>query len=128
MVIMDNCDDLFSPEALRLLEEFFDSNNLLIEPNESSLEVEQPELLIDLPWQTQSKPKHPKSQSVIPGTSTIDFPILTGRKRKRAKFDEKARQKVAAVRKKGSCMRCRILKLPVRTSFKLVLSMLTGTI
>ena len=49
----------------------------------------------------------------IPGCSTIDLGTTCGRKRKRSKFNDEARKKVAAVREKGACFRCRITKTSV---------------
>ncbi len=135
---MGDIDDLFSPEALRLLDEFINDSHLTSEPSGSLLEadllaLDLPEFLngsdlnfepsgrsldaelplLDVPNQEDSKrePSHKTNQ--ITGYSTLEIPGVTVKNRKRAKFDERSRQKVANVRKKGACMRCRTLKIPV---------------
>ncbi len=136
---MGDANCLISPEALRLLDEFINDSNLAGEPNGSSLytglpALDLPELSIDsdqtlepsgysldaevqvphLPNREQWSPNRSLSTAQVTGFSTLQLPNIAQRGRKRAKFDLKTREKVATVRKKGACMRCRILKIPVR--------------
>ena len=69
--------------------------------------------IIDLHYRIGTKHGEPQQNPHIPGRTVLDFTNTKGRKRKRAKFNEESRQKVADVRKKGACLRCRILKIPV---------------
>lgn len=107
-LIMEEINDLFSPEALRLLEATgvgcettFQSEELPVN-DESSTASLQPKV--------QKKMKTSHSLHCIPGCTTLSPREPTKFKRKRAVFD---REKVAIVRKKGACLRCRVLKIPV---------------
>ena len=108
---MNDHDDLFSPEALRLLDESCDGSRLIIEPNGFSLDEQQP--AIDRNRRARRSRNGRHWDAHIPGQSIIELPFCSRRNRRRAKFDKESRKKVAIVRKKGACMRCRILKIPV---------------
>ena len=105
---MEDINDFFSPEALRLLEETsfgcettFQSEELPVN-DESSTAISQPI--------AQKKQKASHSLHRIPGCTIISPGGPAKSKRKRAILD---RKKVATVRKKGACLRCRVLKIPV---------------
>ena len=117
---MDYFDELFSPEALRLLEESgFDCGTVF---QLDELQVEHESVVTPAPREAHTNQIDPYSYHPTPGCSTLDFENVAKSKRKRAKFEIKAREKVAAVRKKGACLRCRALKVPVRFSAFAVLS------
>ena len=136
---MSGFDDLFSPEALRILDEFCNGNRISFEPDETSLNAKQTGYgLLTLDTRDSNSPHtqqtflpskscfsgrvmqdRKRKIQEVPGSSTLAFSNFPENKRKRAKFDPKGRRKVAAVRKKGACMRCRILKIPVRVSFSI---------
>ena len=109
---MEKIDDFFSPEALRLLDG----------PDIDCETLFPPEGLVVDQEPTTTLPQHePRmnggdnhSNQAFSRPSTDIFGQRANPKRKRAKFDIKAREKVAAVRRKGACLRCRMLKLPVR--------------
>lgn len=64
-------------------------------------------------------PDHPqrkrKVESIhnIPGLSAFHAENTQESRRKRSKFDEKRREEIASIRKRGACIRCRYNKLPV---------------
>lgn len=106
---MDDVDDLFSAEALRLLEQ----SAIDYKTVSSEVPVDH-ELRTALP-QCETRVKQINSYPFqrIPGCSTLPLGKTAKAKRKRKKFDSKLREKVATIRKKGACLRCRILKVPV---------------
>ena len=108
---MDSDEQFFSPQALRLLaadndadpSAFEDSLCLFVDP--SSLMQHHP----------QQRPL-PKPRSIargLPGTFTFRIASDVEPKPKRAKFEPERRMEVANIRKRGACLRCRIMKLPV---------------
>lgn len=108
---MSDVNDLFSSEVLRLLEESgIDYGTVLwLDPPAEYIGS-------STPTQCEAQFLHPLQH--VPGCSSLSLGDLAKSKRKRAKFGINAREKVAAVRKKGACLRCRALKLPVGlTSF-----------
>ena len=109
---MDDISELFSPEALRLLEESGIDDGTVIQPDSSPIEYTPSTAPTQCDEQTKKRPPH--SLQSIPGCLSISLSDLAKANRKRAKFSIKAREKVAAVRKKGACLRCRALKLPVK--------------
>lgn len=112
---MDYFDELFSPEALRLLEESgFDCGTVF---QLDELQVEHESVVTPAPREAHTNQIDPYSYHPTPGCSTLDFENVAKSKRKRAKFEIKAREKVAAVRKKGACLRCRALKVPCSGSW-----------
>ena len=66
-----------------------------------------------------------KSISKVPGCSRFRSATAEASKRKRAKFSQVGRTKVAAVREKGACLRCRMLKIQVDVGTFAVLCMAT---
>lgn len=109
---MDDFDELFSSEALRLLEGSDIDYGTILQPDE--LPVEREPFATAAPSEPYTNHNDPPSIHPTPGCSTLSFGPIAKPQRKRAKFDIKAREKVAAVRKKGACLRCRALKIPVR--------------
>ena len=108
---MDDIGELFSPEALRLLEESGIDYGTVVQPESPPAEYNPSSTPTQRDKQRKKRPPH--SLQSIPGCSSVSLSDLAEAKRKRAKFSIKAREKVAAVRKKGACLRCRALKLPV---------------
>lgn len=108
---MDDTDDFVFPETLRLLNEFCKNSGPAFQPNDLSL-LDQAHGAAP-PCETQTKGKDRNSSLNSAGCSTLNIGNVTELKRKRAKFDESRRKKVANVRKKGACMRCRLLKISV---------------
>ena len=107
---MDDIDDFFSPEALRLLD---NSPRPALQPNDHFL-LDQVRGAAP-PCQTQTKRKDIKFPVNIPGCSTLNIGNGIELKRKRGKFDDGDRKETASVRRKGVCMRCGILS--IRVSF-----------
>ena len=117
---MDEFCGFFSAHALHQLNNFCDTSRLIIEQNvPPSAKVEPKEeentySATRYPAQARPKRKATDFACHIPGTSVLSLSNAAGRNRKRSKFDAKSRRKVAIVRKRGACIRCRILKIPVR--------------
>ena len=63
----------------------------------------------------ESNDKNTDRLQRFPGLSTFSTGFLEKPKRKRAKFDTQSREKVAKIRKIGACLRCRVLKIPVKS-------------
>lgn len=106
---MDDVDDLFSAEALRLLEQSaFDYETV---SGELPVDHELRTALSQCETRVKQINSYPFQR--IPGCSTLPLGKAAKAKRKRKKFDSKLCEKVATVRKKGACLRCRILKVPV---------------
>lgn len=123
---MEDISDLFSPEALRLLEESGINYETVYQPDEAPVDHEPP-TVSDQSVLTQSEAREMQgvSQSVqrAPKISRLCLGQSAKSRRKRARFDLNARVKVANVRKKGACLRCRTLKIPVgNTAFNLRLT------
>lgn len=108
---MDDINEFFSPEALRLLEESGIDCGTVFQADE--VPVEHKPFTAPAPSGIQMSQIGSQCLYQIPGCSTLSFGSSVKPKRKRAKFDIKAREKVATVRKKGACLRCRALKIPV---------------
>lgn len=106
---MDSIDELFSPEALRLLDEFCNAPQPTFEPDEL---LPADEALVTT-TACQSQPKRKNATNDIPGCFTLQLANPSEPTRKRAKFEDQGRKKVAKVRRRGACMRCRVLKIPV---------------
>lgn len=107
---MGDLDEFFSPEALRLLDGFSHAHSPILQPIDR---LGGDEGVNSDPRFTKTTNQKSDSHACdIPRDMTLDF---TDRKykRKRATFDDAGRAKVAGVRKKGACMRCRLLKIPV---------------
>ena len=111
---MGDINDFFSPEALRLLEESEIDGEEVFQLNDIPIDHNVATAPTDLQAQTpQGRPHFPQR---VPRRSTVSFGQLAKPKRKRAKFDITAREKVATVREKGACLRCRLLKITVGNS------------
>lgn len=110
-LIMDDVAEFFSPEALRLLEESGIDRETVFQPDK--LPVDHTSSTSPAQCEAQTNQNPLSSLQGIPGCSTLPLGNLTKPKRKRAKFDIMAHAKVAIVRKKGVCLRCRALKIPV---------------
>lgn len=105
---MSDLDSFFSPETLRLLDEFSDHQGPVLQSND---QLGDDGGIDSDPASIKTTNQKINSHACDkPGYMTLEF---TDRKRKRAKFDDAGRSKVAGVRKKGACMRCRLLKIPV---------------
>lgn len=111
VLIMDDISEIFSHEALRLLEE--SGVDYGTEVQADGLAAEYPPSVALTPPNVHMKKRPRQSRQPVPGFSSNSLNNIVQTKRKRAKFAIKAREKVAAVRKKGACLRCRILKLSV---------------
>lgn len=110
-LIMDDVAEFFSPEALRLLEESGIDRETVFQPDK--LPVDHTSSTGPAQCEAQTNQNPLSSLQGILGCSTLPLGNLTKPKRKRAKFDIMAHAKVAIVRKKGACLRCRALKIPV---------------
>ena len=108
---MDEISEFFSHEALRLLEESGLDYGTVVQTEGFPAEFPLSTSPTTRDVQLQKRPR--KSLQPIPRCSSNSLIDLVKAKRKRAKFSINAREKVAAVRKKGACLRCRALKLPV---------------
>lgn len=111
---MDGISDFFSPEALRLLEGSTTEHETALQPDEPPVRrVHSTDLR-----QCEAPRELGTNQSLqrVARTSTLSLGQIGRPKRKRARFNLEARRKVATVREKGACLRCRILKVPVSTS------------
>lgn len=105
---MDNIDNLFSSEALRLLEDYGYS------PDASGRPQERDDASFQEPThQPSPKRKRRVAPQTIPGCLTLSLADTTSRKPKRAKFESKRKDEVANVRKVGACFRCKQLKISV---------------
>jgi len=109
-VTMGDLDSFFSPETLRILDGICNHHDPLLQPND---DLGGDEGVTSDPRSTKTTNQRCYSHACdIPGYMTLDFTDRKG-KRKRANFDDASGAKVAGVRKKGACMRCRLLKIPV---------------
>ena len=115
---MSVSDDLFSPAALRLLNEFCNDSGQTFEEN--GLPLDQNHVGPDLASHAPRKRHKAHMAPHVPGCSKLVFSEVASQNRKRARFDQRGREKVALVRKKGACMRCRILKIPVSTCISFI--------
>ena len=61
-----------------------------------------------------SLPVRQRKAQKLPGCSVFDSAAPEEPRVSRAKFKEDRREEVALIRKRGACLRCRYLKLPVR--------------
>ena len=71
-----------------------------------------------MPPLRKAKPRQRKALTAIPYQALSCFSLETLQNeqiRSRARFDARRRQEVAIVRKRGACMRCKLLK--IRVSF-----------
>lgn len=110
---MDDLGDFFSPQALRQLGESCNQSD-------PTSQLEEP-LRAGGGFHHHSGPEaFPKRKVSGHVLSTQGYSILdfTKQRRKRAKYDNVGRAKVASVREKGACMRCRLLKIPVSMMMK----------
>ncbi len=107
-LIMEEINDLFSPEALRLLEGTGVGCETTFQSEEFPVDDESSTASLQPKAQKNQRTSH--SLHRIPGCKTLSPREPAKSKRKRAIFD---REKVATVRKKGACLRCRVLKIPV---------------
>lgn len=140
---MEQIDDFFSVEALRLLQDL----NPISVPSSHSQDLDDIEKvpnsgLFDSPQAkakrcgavpsfpgddvdevTQARPsdlpqvkrKRCSASRSFPGCSTLVIANIAASKPKRTKFQSKRRGEVANVRKIGACLRCRALKISVST-------------
>ena len=109
--IMDSDEQFFSPQALRLLAADNDADPSAFEDS-LCLFVDHSSVMQHHP---QQRPP-PKSRSIVrglPGTSTFRVASNVEPKPKRGKFEPERRMEVAHIRKRGACLRCRIMKLAV---------------
>ena len=123
---MDPFEEFLSPEALRLLLDSDDfattADQPLVFKSDQSLSLTTPPTsAADIPSPEESKSirKRSASSANIPGCSTLVLDRAGSAKPKRAKFSAEGRAKVASVRKKGACMRCRQNKISVSESTNL---------
>ena len=108
---MHDDEEFFSPQALRLLEA----------DNENHLPASQDPLCLFtddssvMPRHQQQPPPSKSSTTArdLPGTSTFSLASGVEPKRKRAKFEPERRIQVAHIRKRGACLRCRLMKIAV---------------
>ena len=111
---MDNIDDLFSSEALRLLEDYGYAPDASSRPQELSLgddaSFQEPT------HQPSPKRKRRVAPQAIPGCLTLSLADTATPKPKRAKFESKRKDEVASVRKIGACFRCKQLKISVSST------------
>ena len=63
-----------------------------------------------------STPKPRRKRVKIPGCSTLNVMDLKVAKRTRSKYEPINRQKVARVRRLGACLRCKAMKISVRSA------------
>lgn len=103
---MESADDLFSPEALRLLDQY--CNQPLL-----PLEDEMSKALTATLTQRKHKSRKPDSSVDIPGCSVLGISTEGPSQSRRSRFGPEKRQKVASVRGAGACLRCRVLKISV---------------
>ncbi|KAL2038935.1 hypothetical protein N7G274_008275 [Stereocaulon virgatum] len=101
---MDTVDELFSADALRLLEDYA---QVLSPPG-------QPQgFIVGHVASSHAESNHhqTRKRTGIPGCSTLSLSSTATSKSKRAKFEPKRKREVANVRKIGACFRCRLLKI-----------------
>ncbi len=111
---MGDINDFFSPGALRLLEGSEIDGEQVFQPNHIPIDHNVATAPTNLPAQTPQERPHFSQR--VPRCSTVSLGQLAKPKRKRAKFDTTAREKVATVRETGACLRCRLLKITVGNS------------
>ncbi len=111
---MGDINDFFSPEALRLFEESATDGEEVFQLNDIPIDHNVATAPTDL--QAQTPRERPHFPQRVPRCSTLSLEQFSKPKRKRAKFDITARKKVATVREKGACLRCRLLKITVGNS------------
>jgi hypothetical protein len=107
---MDTVDELFSADALRLLEDYAQ----VLSPSG------QPQGFIvghEASSHAESNHQQSRKRKGIPGCSTLSLSSTATPKSKRAKFEPKRKNEVANVRKVGACFRCRQLKISVSEPF-----------
>ena len=115
---MDDTNDIFSPEALRLLGT--DQGSLDTQALESldSRESTNTSRVHDVERTASAATEgHDRATSsphtAASGFSTFYATTVQGPRQERTKFESKRRVEVAQVRKEGTCMRCRWNKIPV---------------
>lgn len=111
---MDGNSGFFSPEALRLLEGSSIEHETTLQENE--LPVHRVHSTVLKQYEAPTELGSSQSLKRIPRGSTLSLSQIGKPKRNRARFKVEARRKVATVREKGACLRCRVLKIPVSTS------------
>lgn len=137
---MESADDLFSPEALRLLDQYCnqplpglqpdqflpdlqpdqplpdlqpDQLFLAMQQSTPPLEDEMSKALTATLTQRKHKSRKPDSSVDIPGCSVLGISTEGPSQSRRSRFGPEKRQKVASVRGAGACLRCRVLKISV---------------
>ena len=110
-LIMDEFSEFLSPEGLRLLGEASIDNEYDSQPY--SISADQDRSTHPAQCEVQMDQSKTKASQCTTRCSKISLGQPVNTKRKRSKFDEQTRKKVATIRKKGACLRCRALKLPV---------------
>ena len=108
---MDNDEEFFSPQALRLLAADSDADLLALGDSHCLFADDSSVMQPQRPQETTSK-----TRSVargLPGTSTFCVASNAEPKPKRVKFEPERRIEVARIRKRGACLRCRVLKIAV---------------
>ena len=110
---MGDSDWLLSPEAFSLLAEEVDGPQRSIESSEL-LQANSSVTAVAEHSPVKPKGRNGGQRPSIPGFLTLEFPNDGPLKSKRSKFDTQGREKVASVRRKGACLRCRVLKISVR--------------
>lgn len=114
---MESIDEFFSPEALRLLNQ---EEAILLPPDLPDEVFDFGESLSPpVPPHFEAKEKAAGSSHAFPGCSTISPADGRPSKRQRKHFDPERRKDVAETRKKGACLRCRVLKTSVSITFPL---------
>lgn len=111
---MDGVSDFFSPEALRLLEGPAIEHETASQSDE--LPVHRVHSTVFKQYEALTELESNKFLQRVPKRSTLSPDQIGKPTHKRARFDVEARRKVATVREKGACLRCRVLKIPVCTS------------
>lgn len=117
---MDDYDDIFSPQALRLFQIDQDLLDAQAVTSFNSREGSNANGICDVHRTASLVPdgRHTASSSqhkAAPGVSAFRITTDKGQRHKRAKFeDPKRRAEVAQLRKEGACMKCHWNKTAVR--------------
>ena len=100
---------------------------ILLRPN-SQLQGfgEEGEAVAGSSWeQSLPEPKRSRKQSRIPGSTTFSLNKSATAIRRRSQFNSTRRQEVAQVRHVGACLRCRSMKIAVKSiSFSMLTQLL----